>query len=107
MNNKLAIGIAALITASASAQDVGVNPHHAFVPDAATAVAIGRAVLIPIYGKGILSEQPFTAKRNGDVWTISGTIHCGAPDPRGCVGGAAEVKLSAKDGRILHVTHFQ
>jgi hypothetical protein len=91
----------------AQAQDVGYNPHHAFVPDAATAIAIGRATLIPIYGKGILSEEPFTAKRNGDVWTVSGTLHCGTPDPHACVGGAAEVKLSAKDGRILHVTHYQ
>jgi NTF2 fold immunity protein len=93
----------ASIVVPVAAQDVGSNPHHAFVPDSNTAVAIGRAVLLPIYGqKAIQSEEPFSAKRQGDIWIVSGTLHCGRP---ACVGGTAEVKLSAKDGRILHVTH--
>jgi hypothetical protein len=102
----IALGYAAVaIAAPASAQDVGYNPHHAFVPDSQTAVVIGRAVLIPIYGRQtIQSEEPLTAKRQGDVWTVSGTLHCGGTS---CVGGTAEVRLSAKDGRVLHVTHYQ
>jgi hypothetical protein len=106
----------ALIIATAmsvATADSGHNPSHETVPDASVAVAIGRAVLIPNYSEKVVqSEEPFVAKREGAVWTVSGTLHCGLPwwekmlGDR-CMGGTAEVKLSAKTGKVLHVTHYK
>jgi hypothetical protein len=99
-------GVLSSICLPAAADDVGYNPNHAFVPDAATAIAIARAVLVPIYGaKAMQAEEPLTAQRHGDIWVVEGTLPC--PKVASCVGGTAELQLSAKDGRILHVTHYQ
>lgn len=103
----------ALATMSAAA-DTGHNPNHEYVPNAATAIAIGRAVLVPIYGgKQVQSEEPFVAKRQGDIWIVSGTLNCEVLSwwekllGDTCFGGTAEVKLSAKTGQIFHVTHYE
>jgi hypothetical protein len=104
-----------LLTARSSAAEVGYNPNKVAVPDANTAIAIAHAVLVPIYGRQqVASEEPLVAIRRGDVWTISGTLHCKGSwisellqKKPACVGGSAEVQLLAKDGRILHVTHYQ
>jgi len=86
----------------ASAQFAKHGPDY--VPDAATAIAIGRAVSIPIYGESrIATEEPLTATRKGDVWTVSGSFNC--PPEEVCVGGTVQVTLCAKDGRILSVIH--
>jgi hypothetical protein len=87
----------------------GYKPPSGYVPDSATAVQIAEAVLIPIYGKKqIESERPFTAKLEGNVWTVGGTLRC--PDGKGgfttqCDGGVAIVKISKIDAHILYVMH--
>jgi beta-lactamase superfamily II metal-dependent hydrolase len=87
----------------------GCKPKAGFVPDSKTAVAVAEAVLIPVYGKGqVESERPFTATLEHDVWTIGGTLNCF--DAKGakttdCDGGAAVVKTSKGDGRILYMLH--
>ena len=82
----------------------GYVPPKGFVPDAKTAITIARAVLIPIFGEGtIRDEEPLTAKRQGNIWVVSGTLHCAIANT--CDGGVAFLALSAKDGRILKVTH--
>jgi len=79
------------------------------VPDSATAIDVAEAALVPVYGKKqIKSEEPFTAKLEGDVWSVSGTLHC--PDGKGgattmCFGGVAMVRISKVDGRILSMGH--
>jgi hypothetical protein len=94
----LAAGIAC-----AYSQDASVKPKSGFVPDAETAVKIGEAVLMPVYGERMIrDEEPFKAKREGDVWTVEGTLNCGAPQ---CVGGTAVVKISKTSGEILFMTH--
>ena len=82
-------------------------PPHGFVPDAGTAIAIARAVLIPIYGAAqVRAEEPLVAQRSGENWDVSGTFHCpGSPKSTDCVGGVASVLLASKDGRIIAVTH--
>jgi hypothetical protein len=66
-------------------------------------------VLIPVYGEQkIISERPFKAVLQNDVWIVSGTLHC--PDGRGgitthCVGGTAGVRISKTDGRIMDMGH--
>jgi hypothetical protein len=54
----------------------GVKPANGFVPDAATATRIAEAVLIPIFGKDVTADRPFSAKLNDGVWTVTGTLHC-------------------------------
>ena len=94
-----------------SASSQGYKPSSGYVPDSVTAVRIAEAVLIPVYGqKQIESEEPFTAKLEGDVWTVEGTLRCS--DGKGgttasCVGGAAEVRLSKADARILYMVHWK
>lgn len=89
------------MTASTAVSD-GFRPPHGFVPDAATATTIARAVLIPIYGAAqVKSEEPLVARRNGDMWIISGTLACSPY----CLGGTATVSLSVSDGRVISVFH--
>lgn len=88
-------------------------PKREFVPDSETAIAIGEAALIPVYGKKkIESERPFSATLKNDVWTVAGTLYChdGKPQtdkPPTCVGGVAVVWLSRTDARIISMTHYK
>jgi hypothetical protein len=76
------------------------RPPNGYVPDEATAIAIAVAVWTPIYGKEkILSEKPFVARLDGDVWSVHGTLR------EGWIGGTAEAEISKEDGRILSVMH--
>lgn len=103
-----ALVFASAVSAAAAEAQAGYVPPKGFVPDAATAIAIARAVLIPIYGAAkIRAEEPLMATRQGDVWNVHGTLHCGAAKLSDCLGGTAEVRLSAKDGRILFVIHYK
>jgi hypothetical protein len=87
------------------------KPKSGFVPDSTTAIKIAEAVLAPVYGeKKIVAERPFSAELQGDVWIVTGTLHC--TDGQGnsvptdyCHGGVATVRLSRIDGRILSMIH--
>lgn len=111
-------GTTASTSSSSQASHV---PPEGFVPNAATAIKIAEAVLVPIYGEQkIRHERPFTATLEGDVWTVSGTFpphkNARVPTPEhpltrkeinvwATSGGAALVEISKQDGRILRVTH--
>jgi hypothetical protein len=102
--------LAAVVTIaySQTQQDPSVRPKEGFVPNAETAVKVGEAVLIPVYGKEkILGERPFEAALQGDVWTVQGTLHCGGPPGTLCTGGTAVVKISKTSGQILFMTHYK
>jgi hypothetical protein len=74
-------------------------PKNGFIPNEKTAIAVADAVLAEIYGENqIKGEQPFTAKLDGGIWIVTGSLH--TPN-----GGVAEIRISKKDGCILHVTH--
>jgi hypothetical protein len=99
------IVLGTVVTSAAAAAQFA-NYRSEYVPDAPTAVAIGRAVSIPIYGKKLVqTEEPFTATRKGDTWIVFGTLHC--PPKYICAGGTIEVTLSVSDGRILSVLHTE
>ena len=90
----------------------GNRPPRDYVPDSATAVRIAEAVLIPVYGqKQVENEKPFTATLDKDVWTVDGTVQCsdghGGTTTTMCVGGAAEVKISKIDARIISMMHYK
>lgn len=75
-------------------------PPDGFVPDAETAIAIARAVWLPIYGAKVIdAEKPYNARLNGDVWTVTGSL------PERYSGGIAGVEISKQDGRIIRVSH--
>ena len=72
------------------------------VPDQKTAIAIGVAVLVPIYGAALINkEMPFSAKRQGGKWIVEGSL------PKNTIGGVATVELSARDGRVMYIYHSQ
>ncbi len=90
-------------------EGVGYKPKAGYVPDAATAIGIAEAVLVPVYGKEqIESERPFAATLKDEVWIVGGTLHCSdgkGGDTTLCAGGVATVKISKSDGRILYMMH--
>jgi hypothetical protein len=64
-------------------QEPRFRPEAGFVPDAATALKIAEAVLIPVYGEALTrSERPFKAVLEGDVWIITGTVPAKIPQAR-------------------------
>ena len=84
------------------------------VPDAATALKIAEPTLIKTHGKRQIDyERPLTAKLDGDIWSVYGTLCC--PDHNGhrtceegrCVGGVAVLKLRQSDGKILSIMHYK
>jgi hypothetical protein len=100
----------------------GYVPANGFVPDETTAIKVAEAVLIPVYGaQQIADEQPFRAELRGDIWTVSGTIPCNKPATNPtppvtpapgikrkdlyCEGGAALVRISKSDGKVLFMIH--
>jgi hypothetical protein len=86
-------------------KEASVKPRGGFVPNAETAVKIGEAVLIPVYGEATINhERPFKATRQGDVWRVTGTVNCGAPQ---CMGGTAVVRISKASGEILFMGHYK
>ncbi len=102
------LSVLAVLAVAASAGKAQEPPRRSyvspngFVPDSATAVRIAVAVWIPIYGeREIMSEQPFIAKLEKGVWTVTGTL------PAGYLGGTAIARISKRDGRILLVIHEQ
>jgi len=98
---QLAFLVVALTATQTHAQR-GYVPPRGFVPDAKTAVAIARAVLIPVYGEDtIRGEEPLIANRHGEEWYVDGTLQC-APH---CLGGTVFVAISARTGAIITMFH--
>ena len=75
-------------------------PPHGYVPDAATAIKIAEAILIPIYGQEVIdSEKPLHATLTKGIWTVGGSLK------EGYDGGVAVVRLRQKDACIVYVMH--
>lgn len=86
-------------------KEASFKPENGFVPNAETAVKIGEAVLIPVYGEATINrERPFKATRQGEVWRVTGTLNCGATE---CEGGTAVVRISKTSGEILFMGHYK
>ena len=75
-------------------------PKAGAVVDEATAIRIGEAVLLPVYGaEHINMERPLHARLERGIWTILGTLPPNVP------GGTVIAKIRRKDGRILEMGH--
>lgn len=104
MNRALIALVVVLVSSAVLAQKPTNWPPNGYVPDANTATAIARAVLIRIYGAAaIKAEEPLHAERMGAYWVVNGHLQC-APN---CLGGVASVEISAKDGTIRNAFHTQ
>lgn len=79
------------------------------IPDQATALKVVEPELIRVYGARVIgSEKPLNAGLSGDMWIVSGTLHCN--DGKGrtvtiCTGGVATAHVSKADGRVLEIFH--
>ena len=92
--------VVAGVTVASSQSHSGYKPKDGFVPDQKTAIAVAEAVLAPIYGEQkVVAERPFTARLDGGVWTVSGSL------PAGFVGGVAEIKIRKSDASVVFVLH--
>jgi hypothetical protein len=85
----------------------GAAVPQAAVQDVDSAGKIAEKALRKVYGKRQI-ESPLNAKLDGNVWVVTGTLHC--RDSKGnetgiCAGGVAEARISKDDGRVLSVTH--
>ncbi|GEO11108.1 NTF2 fold immunity protein [Segetibacter aerophilus] len=69
----------------------------------ATAIAIAEPILFDVFGKEqILQEKPYEIYQMEGYWYIAGTL------PKSYnKGGAFEIIFSAKDGRIIRLTHYK
>ena len=74
-------------------------PAKGFVPDELTARKIAEAVLLPIYGKEIISQKPFKVELIGDVWVITGVRKELA------LAGVVHIEIQRSDCKILKVFH--
>ena len=68
-----------------------------------SAIQIAEENFINKYGPEVLKQKPFQAELKNEVWFVSGTFHC--PQGTGCKGGTAEIEISAKDGKVIKITH--
>jgi NTF2 fold immunity protein of polymorphic toxin system component len=88
-------------------------PTGGFVPDSVTAVRVAVAVWTPMYGeRSVMARQPFVAKLNDSVWTVSAKLS----GPRGPIlvldgkpfvelhGAPLVAKIARRDARVLEVS---
>lgn len=72
------------------------------IGDKETAIAIAEPILFKAYGKDhILGEKPYNAILYNGYWILSGSL------PEGYKGGTFLIVLSAKDARVISLTHYK
>lgn len=87
------------------------NCKDCLIPDEITAIKIAEAILFSYYGEGrIKQERPYVIKLVDNTWVITGTLNKGISEkfilfgiPK--LGGVFEIKISAKDGKVINITH--
>lgn len=91
-----------------------INCRDCSVKDEETAIRIAEDTLFAIYGKSkIKEERPYNIELiKNKVWLITGSLNQGLLDKllykdMPMFGGTFEIKINAKDGKIIHVTHYK
>lgn len=70
------------------------------IPDKKTAINVAEQILFNIYGKSqIEGEKPYKVQLVDGYWVLNGTLK---PN---YVGGTFLIVFSAKDGRVIVLTH--
>lgn len=79
------------------------------IADESAALRVAEPELVRVYGPRVIgSEKPLNASLSGDMWVVSGTLHCGDGKARTitvCVGGVATAYLAKTDGRVIVIFH--
>ncbi|MET0637959.1 MAG: NTF2 fold immunity protein [Chitinophagaceae bacterium] len=87
---------------SALADQQEMSPSDTLISDASVAIAMVEPLLFKIYGRQqIVSERPYETYLIDGYWYLSGTI------PEGWNGGGFEIIMSAKNGKIIRLTHYK
>jgi hypothetical protein len=74
----LVLALLAAFSSGSLAETPSYVPPNGFVYDAATAIKIAEAVLVPIYGSlHIEGKKPLRATFRDGVWTVKGTLKQG------------------------------
>jgi hypothetical protein len=101
---RLAILLAAALALAVPSSVTGGNatsewvPPDGFVPDADTAAKVSEVILARIFGDAQTDrEKPFKVNLEDGVWIVKGQL------PPNLLGGVAEIHISKKDARILHL----
>jgi len=91
-----------------------INCGSCIVKNEETAVNIAEDSLFVIYGKSkIKDERPYNIKlMRNKIWVITGSLNQGIFDKflykdMPMFGGGFEIKIDAKDGKIVYVTHYK
>ena len=100
---------AAVTTVSSNEQSTGSTLK---VPDEAAAIQVAERALARVYGEDkIKSEEPFGAELKNGIWTVAGTLWCADTNghrtsaPGACLGGVAQGKVRASDGKVFDIIH--
>lgn len=73
------------------------------VPNKETAIKIAEAIWLPLYGKKIYNEKPFTAElTSSGIWIVKGTLK---NLDLGAKGGVAYIEIQKNDCKILKIYH--
>jgi hypothetical protein len=74
--------------------------YDTLIRDKDVAITIAEPILFSIYGKAaITGEKPYECYLIDGYWFLSGTL------PKNYSGGVFEIIMSAKDARIIKITH--
>ena len=77
-------------------------PPNGYVPDENTALKIAEAIWLPLYGKEIYDEKPFTVElKDSLIWIVQGTLV--QRPPYNIRGGVAYIEIQKSNCKILKV----
>ncbi|WHF51813.1 NTF2 fold immunity protein [Chryseobacterium gotjawalense] len=89
-----------------------INCEECLVKDEETAIKIAENKLFVMYGKSkIEEERPYNIDLvHNKVWVITGSLNAGILEKllsggMPMLGGAFEIKINAKDGKTINITH--
>lgn len=73
------------------------------VPNKEAAIKIAEVIWLPLYGKKIYNEKPFTAElTSSGIWIVKGTLK---NLDLGAKGGVAYIEIQKSDCKILKIYH--
>ena len=83
-----------------SLADAGQAYSDTLIKNSESAISIAETILVNLYGKALISsEKPFECYLIDGYWYLRGTL------PKNYTGSVFEMIMSAKDGRVVKLTH--
>ena len=71
------------------------------VPNEKTAISLAEIIFIAQYGESVTKFRPFVVEYDSQhaCWIVAGTL------PDGVLGGAPQITIAQRDGRVLGISH--